>query len=134
MGRGYRRVAVFDVAMKQKASFKASDIRGEVEAHPAMDGRSIHPVVIGMYLGSMAENGFLNAWREGLTNARNYRVRGFRVSFKEAVTERDEVSVSRGHSPNRRLKTAIEMTPRQTYWVVEPIHSSTITKKKGGYG
>lgn len=81
MGRGYRRVAVFDVAMKQKASFKASDIRDEVEAHPSMDGRKIRSVIIGMYLGSMAENGFLNAWREGLANARNYSVRGFRVTF-----------------------------------------------------
>ena len=78
-GKGFRRTAVNDVALSQREDFTANGIRGDVEAHPAMDGRKIHPITIGRYLGTMADNGYLTSWLGEGSKPKTYRVKGYRV-------------------------------------------------------
>ena len=77
--KGFRRTAVNDVALSQREDFTANGIQGDVEAHPAMDGRKIHPIAIGMYLGTMADDGYLKSWTEERSKSKTYRVNGCRV-------------------------------------------------------
>lgn len=77
--KGFRKTAVNDVALSQREDFTANDIQGYVEAHPAMDGRKIHPIAIGRYLSTMADDGYLKSWIGAGSKAKTYRVNGYRV-------------------------------------------------------
>ncbi len=77
--KGFRRTAVNDVALSQREDFTANGIQGDVEAHPVMDGRKIHPIAIGMYLRTMTEDGYLESWTEVRSKSKTYRVNGCRV-------------------------------------------------------
>ena len=68
--------AVNDVALSQREDFTANGIQGDVEAHAAMDGRKIHPIAIGRYLGTMADDGYLKSWLEEGSKSKTYRVNG----------------------------------------------------------
>lgn len=75
----FRETAVNDVALSQSEDFTANGIQGDVEDHAAMDGRKIHPIAIGRYLGTLADNGYLTSWLGGGSKAKTYRVKGHRV-------------------------------------------------------
>jgi hypothetical protein len=77
--KGFRKTAVNDVALSQREDFTANGIQCDVEAHPAMDGRKIHPLAIGRYLGIMADDGYLKSWIEEGSKSKTYRVNGYRV-------------------------------------------------------
>ena len=77
--KGFRKTAVNDVALSQKEDFTANGIHGDVEAHPAMDGRKIHPIAIGRYLSTMADNGYIKSWIEEGSTSKTYCVNGCRV-------------------------------------------------------
>ena len=76
VGRGFRRTAVNDVALLQSDDFTANSIQDEVEAHPVMDGRKIHTIAIGIYLGVLADGGYLKSWFEEGEKSKTYRVNG----------------------------------------------------------
>ncbi len=77
--KGFRRTAVNDVALSQMEDFTANSIQGDVEAHPAMDGRKIHPIAIGRYLRTMTENGSIISWTKEREKSKTYRVNGFHI-------------------------------------------------------
>ncbi len=78
-GKGFRRTAVNDVALSQMEDFTANSIQGDVEAHPAMDGRKINPIAIGIYLSAMTVAGYLKSWTEEGSKSKTYRVNGFHI-------------------------------------------------------
>jgi hypothetical protein len=77
--KGFRKTAVNDVALSQRENFTANGIQSDVEAHPAMDGRKIHPIAIGRYLSIMADNSYLKSWIEEGSKSKTYSVDGHRV-------------------------------------------------------
>ena len=79
VGKGFRRTAVTDVALSQREDFTANGIQGDVEAHPAMDGRKIPSISIGIYLGVMADEGYIKSWTEEGRKIKTYRVNGHRT-------------------------------------------------------
>jgi hypothetical protein len=77
--KGFRKTAVNDVALSQRGDFTANGIHGDVEAHPVMDGRKIHPIAIGIYLGTMVDDGYIKSWTKEHAKSKTYRVSGCRV-------------------------------------------------------
>ena len=82
VGKGFRKIAVNDVALSQGDDFTAYGIQGDVEAHPAMDGRKINTIAIGTYLGVMAIDGYLKSWTEEGEKTKTYRVNGHRIGAR----------------------------------------------------
>jgi hypothetical protein len=78
--KGFPKTAVNDVALSQREDFTANGILGDVEAHPAMDGRKIHPIAISRYLGIMADDGYIMSWIEEGSKSKTYCVKGYRVN------------------------------------------------------
>jgi hypothetical protein len=90
--KGFRKTAVNDVALSQMEDFTANSIQGDVEAHPVMDGRKIHPIAIGMYLRTMTENGIIISWTEESAKSKTYRVNGCHVKGQKLQCNIGETS------------------------------------------
>lgn len=82
VGRGFRKIAVNDVALSQSDDFTAYGIQVEVEAHPVMDGRKINTIAIGMYLGVMAIDGYIKSWTVEGEKTKTYRVNEHRIGAR----------------------------------------------------
>ncbi len=80
VGKRFRKTAVNDIALSQSDEFTAKSIRGDVESHPAIDGRKLHTITIGIYLGVMVDEGYIKAWTEEGRKSKTYRVNGHRIS------------------------------------------------------
>lgn len=79
-GKGHRKTAAKAIALAQVKPFQASTIHREVLAHPAMDGRPFPVIALGVYLGKLAENGYLIVLPTETTGqAKYYAVRGGRM-------------------------------------------------------
>ncbi len=81
-GKGFRKTAVNAVALSQSDDFTANSIQDEVEAHPVMDGRKIHTISIGIYLGVMTDDGYIKSWFEEGEKSKTYRVNGHRIGAR----------------------------------------------------
>ncbi len=88
-GKGHRKTAAKAVALEQKGTFQVAGIIDDVNAHPAMDGRTMTRQALGVYLGQLQENGYLIGWIE-TGESKKYAVRGGRM---ESAKEGEKVSV-----------------------------------------